>query len=116
MAKSKRRQSEDSDVKLFQQGDVLLFTTNKIPLGVTGRSDGILAHGELTGHAHRLANASDGLLYEAEDGTLYLRVGAGGASITHEEHAPLTLPPGTYKIGRVREYDHFAEEARRVRD
>ena len=99
----------------FQQGDVLLLSAS-IPPEVTPKPDGILARGEVTGHAHRLAEATDGLLYEAEDGTLYLRVGAKGATITHEEHRPITVPPGDYRVGRVQEYDHFAEEARRVRD
>ncbi len=101
--------------QLYQQGDVLLVT-HEIPEGVRRAMRTILAEGEATGHAHRLADATDGLLYEADDGTLYLRVGPGGATITHEEHRPITVPEGEYRVGRVQEYDHFAEEARHVRD
>ena len=49
-------------------------------------------------------------------GALYLRVGPGGAEITHEEHGPVRVPQGEYRVTRVQEYDHFAEEARRVVD
>lgn len=100
---------------LYQQGDVLIEAAT-IPATTRPRPEGVLAHGEATGHAHRLTAASDGLLVEAEDGTLYLRVGPGGATIQHEEHGPVTVPPGAYVVRQVREYDHFAEEARVVRD
>ena len=98
----------------FQQGDVTIQPAS-IPAGARKDAGRVLAHGEVTGHAHRLTEASDGLLVEI-DGQLYLSVGAGGATITHEEHKPVELPAGGYRIGRVREYDHLAEEAREVRD
>lgn len=113
MAQRNRRNPRRADVTLYQQGDVLLIAT-AIP--AAGKPAGrILAHGEVTGHCHQLTEASDGLLVEV-DGVLYLRVGAGGAEIVHEEHRPITVPPGEYRVGRVQEYDHFAEEARRVVD
>lgn len=98
----------------FQQGDVTIQPAS-IPAGPRKNAGRILAHGEVTGHAHRLTESSDGLLVEI-GGQLYLSVGAGGATITHEEHKPVELPQGDYRIGRVQEYDHFAEEARQVRD
>jgi hypothetical protein len=39
-----------------------------------------------------------------------------GTEVVHEEHRAFSVPPGTYRIGAVREYDHFAEEARSVLD
>lgn len=102
----------------WQQGDVIGRRITAIPKAakIRKKKDSVLAHGEVTGHAHRLAEATDGLLYEAEDGTLYLTVGPKGTTITHEEHKPVTLPQGVYEIGKVREYDHFQEEMREVRD
>lgn len=99
-----------------QQGDVLFKPVANLPEGCRVRPDGILARGEVTGHAHRLADATGGLLYEAPDGTLYLDAGAGGATITHEEHRPVHRPPGVDQIDIVREYDYDREEARRVAD
>ena len=101
-------------VTWFQQGDVTIQPA-AIPVGKRKDAGRVLAYGEVTGHAHRLTAASDGLLVEI-DGQLYLSVGAGGATITHEEHRPVELPQGDYRIGRVQEYDHFQEEARQVRD
>lgn len=98
----------------FQQGDVTIQPAS-IPVGPRKDAGRVLAHGEVTGHAHRLTEASDGLLVEI-DGQLYLSVGEGGATITHEEHKAIDLPPGEYKIGKVMEYDHFQMETREVRD
>jgi hypothetical protein len=50
-----------------------------------------------------------------DDGALYMRAPTG-TTVVHEEHRVLEIPPGDYLIGIVREYDHFAEEARHVID
>ena len=102
--------------KAAQQGDVTFTPVAVLPARCHLKADGILARGEATGHAHRLADATDGLLYEAEDGTLYLVTGARSSTTIHEEHGPVTRSEGVDRIGQVREYDHFAEAARFVRD
>lgn len=73
----------------------------------------ILADGEATGHAHRLL--SDVAVYEREDGLREFELGTD-TDLSHEEHDTITLPPGEYLSGQVREWDSFAEEARRVQD
>lgn len=94
---------------IFQQGDVIIEKVSQVKGKKLNHL--ILAEGESTGHAHR---AKEGEIYE-DKGTLYLRT-TKETDITHEEHKTITLPKGDYKIGIVREYDHFAEEARRVAD
>ena len=69
-----------------------------------------LAEGEHTGHFH-LASGEGVALYE--DGTFEA---PHGAEVTHQEHHPITLPAGDYVRSIVREFDHFAEEARNVAD
>ena len=98
---------------MIQQGDVLLRRV-LIPKSAK-QKDGraIVAYGEVTGHCHEVIG--DGIEVFEENGTLYVSAPKGG-TIQHEEHKPITLPPGDYQIGIVREFDHFAEEARRVRD
>ncbi len=98
----------------FQQGDVLAKPVDSIPPGMKKLSHRHLAEGETTGHFHE-AVADDVELFEAEDGTLYMRAPTG-TTIKHQEHKPVTIPPGVYAIGGVREFDHFKEEARRVID
>ena len=97
---------------LYQQGDVLIQTV----LEVKGKKLNhlTLAEGEATGHHHTITEG-DAELYEHE-GTMYLRVNSEEATITHQEHGAVTIPKGDYIVKRVREYDHFAEEARNVAD
>lgn len=97
----------------YQQGDVTIKPVTSIPNGATPVKGRVLAEGEATGHKH-LAESEDVLLFSHE-GTLYMRV-VSGTRIVHEEHHALNIPPGDYLVGKVREYDHFAEEARHVVD
>lgn len=69
----------------------------------------VLAHGEVTGHAHRVGVD----VFEDDDGT---RRFVGKTIVTHEEHKQIEIPDGKWASGRIIEYDHFAEEAREVRD
>ncbi len=77
------------------------------------REGKVLAEGEVTGHAHR---ADKGEVWESDvPGVLVLDV-PEGATVKHEEHAPVKVPPGTWTVRQKREYDHLLEEAREVRD
>ena len=96
---------------LYQQGDVLLFVVNEIPLTAQKHTNNHLAEGEASGHFHAAVGGT--VLAEKDD--LYLDA-PEGCEVTHQEHKTITLPPGKFKVGIVQEYDHFAEEAREVRD
>ena len=97
-----------------KHGDVTIQPST-IPVDAIRSTRRVLAEGEATGHAHRLVEEADVEAYE-RDGVLYLRVGPGGAGVTHEEHGLGVIPEGDYRVGRVQEYDHFLEESRAVRD
>ena len=77
----------------------------------------VLAYGEVTGHAHAILDV-DAELYEgletAAAADRFLRIGRGGATLVHEEHAPISLPEGDYVVRLQREY--HPEEIRRVLD
>jgi len=62
-----------------------------------------LAHGEVTGHSHRIAPRSDAKLYRTPQ-TLILEVRAESVPLIHEEHATIDLPRGIYRAWRQREY------------
>jgi hypothetical protein len=102
---------------MYQQGDVLLLSVDAVPAGAKPRKTDprglVLAEGEATGHAHVVSDAGCALL-EAEDKT-YLTV-KKSATVVHEEHKAITVPPGTYEVRKVREVDPFSEEVRSVRD
>lgn len=99
--------------KVYRQGDILFFEVKDLPEGLKVRENKIIAEGEATGHKHRLEETSDGLLFEDENGNLFLRSNVI-TTIIHEEHKPIALPKGNYKILRQKEYS--PEGWREVRD
>lgn len=98
-----------------QQGDVVMVKVSKMPSGakVTARGRCVLAEGEHTGHAHIVEDDEAELIMAGE--RMLLRLGKE-ATVTHQEHNPITLSPGIWDIGRVREYDYFSKMVRRVAD
>ncbi len=90
----------------FRQGDILIERIEALPerCEPVQPDDGrlVVAYGEATGHAHAVLGRAD--LYETEEGRRFLRVLEDGGVLTHEEHAPIVLPAGTYRVERQREY------------
>jgi hypothetical protein len=78
-------------------------------------SEIVLAHGE-SGHKHCISypHTENCVLSKMAD-RIFLEV-FSETPLTHEEHGTIQLPPGRYEVRKVKEYDHFAEEAREVRD
>ena len=88
---------------MWRQGDIFLARATSIPREAEPRPDCVLAEGELTGHSHRVAERGAARLY-ADGPSLYLEVLAGSARVVHDEHGPVTLPRGVYRVWRQREY------------
>lgn len=112
---SQKKSSPSTNVappKLWRQGDVFIVETSEIPDQATPRRP-ILAEGEVTGHAHRLKTAQNATVLSC-DGRLFLSVIGDAVEVEHEEHATVTIPPGSYEIRIQREY--HPEEIRRVVD
>lgn len=105
--------------QLVRQGDVLIVPIDQVPANVTPvpRENGaaILAHGEATGHAHRILDESAELVTAEGAAELYLLVnGDQAVELTHDEHDTIRLDPGAYEVRRQREY--APEENRLVAD
>lgn len=99
---------------IYRQGDVLIRSIRKAPKGERVLiADGILAHGEVTGHAHRVADQQQAELYQCADG-MYLSVSDGGVSIVHDEHSPIALPAGHFQV--IRQMEYAPAEIRQVAD
>ena len=118
-------------MRLYRQGDVLLVAIpkNEVPdeARPLRREQGkaILAHGEVTGHHHAILDRNVKLVGLPSEGEklvtadqaaeLYLLVhGTEPVELTHQEHATITVDPGTYRVIRQREY--APEQLRRVQD
>ncbi|KAB2918453.1 MAG: hypothetical protein F9K29_07740 [Hyphomicrobiaceae bacterium] len=102
---------------MFAQGDLLIERVDDVepsgrilsadPTGVT-----VLAEGELTGHRHsifdRVTMFKDEALAREIPADLYIghvKIESGSAVVHHQEHAPITLIEGTYRVRRQRELE-----------
>lgn len=88
------------NIRQWRQGDVL-FEPHAGALSGEPRAGAVLYQGEATGHAHRVSG--EGVEVRETSWSLFLDAPAG-ALVEHEEHGPITLPPGRYRVWRQREY------------
>lgn len=103
----------------YRQGDVFLVAIDTIPAGAKPvKKDArgvVLAEGEATGHHHRIGpKFRSATKLEHAEGTFLRVTGGDVVMLTHEEHAPITIPPGNYRVRIQREYT--PDEVRRVED
>lgn len=97
----------------YRQGDVLLIECDAVPKDVKKHAGTVVATGEATGHRHRFEDEGAVALFDAPDGDMYAEVSADTA-LVHEEHGPIPVKPGVYRVRRQREYT--PAEIRRVSD
>ncbi len=88
---------------LYRHGDVLIKRIAKLPIGVQPRDGTTLAHGEVTGHSHRIQQAHAAQLW-MQHRELFLEIKEPSATLIHEEHRAIELPRGVYHVWKQREY------------
>jgi len=102
-------------VEWIRHGDVALI---RIPDPADARrvdNEGkrlVLAEGEVTGHAHVLEGD---IKFDTEREPHFITV-RGKAVLTHQEHATVEVPEGTWMIVRQREYWGEQQGIRQVMD
>ena len=105
----------------IRQGDVLITAVKALPsvckeiAPIDGRI--VLAHGEVTGHAHAIYEPEK-VEYFEDEAARYMRV-IEEVDLLHEEHAPIHLTPGDYRIERFGEgtqREYHPEALRSVAD
>jgi len=101
--------------EILAQGDLLLEKVPDIaPSGtIAENAEGaamVLAEGEASGHRHAIRERvimfhDDSLARDIPAGLYvgHVQVNSPSARATHDEHAPLTLRRGTYRVRRQRE-------------
>jgi hypothetical protein len=101
--------------EIFAQGDLLLERVADVAPSGTIEENGegaalVLAEGEESGHRHAVCERvtmfrDDELARDIPEGLYigHLQVASPHARLTHDEHAPITLPRGTYRVRRQRE-------------
>ena len=103
---------------MYRQGDVLLVRVISLPKAINDITPSdriVLAHGEVTGHAHVIA------LTEEKTPARYFDAGAERfllvlekTALMHEEHSAVILDKGIYR--QAFQVEERREEIRRVED
>ncbi|MGF1986640.1 MAG: hypothetical protein RMY62_001990 [Nostoc sp. ZfuVER08] len=96
-------QINQAGMMLYRHGDVLLRKIASLPVGAEKRVGATLAHGELTGHSHRIQQSHAVQLW-VNGSELFLEVKEPTATLVHEEHRAIELLQGLYRVWRQREY------------
>ena len=102
---------------LYRQGDVFIQRVEKAgpPSGRINSRRDVIVRGMATGHSHRIADPETAVLWEDDTG-MFLRVTGPKAWIVHEEHGPIELPSGDYRVWFERDYVPLCGEPLRVCD
>ncbi len=96
-----------TEKKMYRQGDILFVEVEALPQPQGGQPvpSGVVAEGEVTGHAHRVMGGEVTRFGEGASANLYVNARAGlRVTVVHEEHGPIELPTGVFKVVRQREY------------
>ena len=88
---------------LYRHGDLLVLQIEQVPADARQLNHLVLAEGEVTGHAHRIAERDTAVLFDG-GGEMFLSVTADHATLVHQEHGPIALTRGSYRVWRQREY------------
>ena len=91
---------------IIRQGDVALIRVEALPADAKKVQRGgtvVLAHGEVTGHAHTITGRGVALYELPRTGERYLTADQL-LSLAHQEHSTLAVEPGVYRVVRQREW------------
>lgn len=101
----------------YAQGDVIIKKITKLPSGEKKTDnqckDKILAFGESTGHKHQIVDGSCEMFRILNK--IYINA-LTECKLKHEEHKPITIPPGVYEVDTVRETDWVTKTIKKVVD
>lgn len=124
------REKERSPLDTYRQGDILFVRQDEpepharaavlieaVKSRITNRA--VIAEGEVTGHHHVAVAEQEftiGEMIEQGQVTITWLQSETGVTVQHEEHAPVVLPPGKFRIVRQREYEYGSQAAHTIAD
>lgn len=101
-----------------RHGDLGIKQISELPKNLKKVKGTTLAYGEQTRHHHTLVKDRPQTLielFEDDKGQKYFKISGDTATLTHQEHKPITFGEGVFVMGQEREYDAL-KEWRRVSD
>lgn len=105
---------------IYRHGDCLIKSVSAIPKEAVATPSKTLAEGEVTGHHHTFSKGQvevfDVPQKNGAEVAKYFEVKSKEATLTHQEHGPMTIKQGTYSLGLEREYNPTDKVVRQVLD
>ena len=110
------------DNKVILHGEAMIFRS-ELPKGAvkikpSNKNFHIIADSETTGN-HHVIDCKQGVnFYQNEDGTIFMvnEEPTQVRCLVKERHSPIKLDEGVWEFGIQKEYDHFEQNLRNVRD
>lgn len=103
----------------IRQGDILFEKIDEVDKSKQKLDTKTVALGEITGHSHSFEKQSQVLLSKRADEdvpTQLVVLDESGAQLTHQEHLPIQIPKGVYRIRREQSYNPFLKNIQRSAD
>lgn len=100
----------------YRQGDILFEKIDNFEQIGQPLDTKTVARGEKTGHHHSFREQDQILLYGQPDSPELLVIESQVAQITHQEHKPIELERGIYRIHREQGYNPFLKRLQRSVD
>ncbi len=101
--------------KYYRQGDILFEKVDSFNENGQQLDTKTVAKGEKTGHHHSFREQDQVLLYGTQEPEMVV-VESEVAQITHQEHKPIELEKGIYKVTREQGYNPFLQRLQRSVD
>ena len=105
---TQRRIPMNAEARLYRQGDLLLERIDELPTGlkeISHNGFAVLAEGENTVHQHVIKTSGVRVFADLHTSrATYVEIAEALALLEHEEHAPISLEKGAYRVTRQREY------------
>jgi hypothetical protein len=92
---------------MYRQGDMLLIPVAQLPKAAR-QLDGPVRLYRSAASVYAPSLSGDDYQAYMAGGEVHLTV-TGSVTVTHPEHAPLTVPPGVYLVVQQREYPEHAQ-------
>lgn len=92
---------------MWRQGDILIQQVPTVPDGLDAQKHLVLNSSDATGHKHQIKDRRSARLFAVKGSSLgefYLQVIHDVADLIHPEHGTITLPQGSYRVWKQREF------------
>jgi len=117
MAKKTETKETEKINPYYQHGDVMFEKLEKKPAKSELKEilGNVVESSPVSGHSHYIAEGTTKILFKEATNEKFVEAKTNW-TISHQEHAPINMPAGFYKVDYLKEYDPFEKAVRRLKD